>query len=86
MAALAAFLISVSALMARISIEDKPADFNAFKNGRVYNNNRRLSPLGGNDFWETGVVEPHLLLADMIKILHPDRLPTHQLKYYLRLP
>ena len=69
-----------------LAANERYADFNAFKNGRVYNNNRRLSPLGGNDFWETGVVEPHLLLADMIKILHPDRLPTHQLKYYLRLP
>ena len=37
------------------------------------------------DFWETGVLEPHLILADLISIFHPEILPGHELKYYARL-
>lgn len=60
-------------------------DFKAFKTGRIYNNNRRMSPSGGNDFWESGVVHPERLLADLIHIFHPSVLPDHQLFYYQKV-
>lgn len=60
--------------------------FKAFQEGHIYNNNVRVNNEGGNDFWESGTMEPHILLADVIKILHPERLPDHRLKYYRRLP
>lgn len=60
-------------------------DFKAFKTGRIYNNNRRVSPAGGNDYWESGVVHPERLLADLIHILHPTLLPGHELFYYQKL-
>lgn len=34
----------------------------------VWNDNNRLNPKGGNDFWESGVVRPDLLLRDLIGI------------------
>ena len=34
----------------------------------VWNDNRRLNPKGGNDFWESGVVRPDILLRDLIGI------------------
>lgn len=34
----------------------------------VWNDNNRLNPNGGNDFWESGVVHPDLLLRDLIGI------------------
>lgn len=34
----------------------------------VWNDNNRLNPNGGNDFWESGVVRPDLLLRDLIGI------------------
>ena len=52
---------------------------------RVYNNNARINPVGGNDFWESGVMAPHLILADLISIFHPEVLPSHELVYYTRL-
>ncbi len=61
------------------------AAFAAFAEGRVYNANARLNEHGGNDYWERGVAEPHLVLADFIRILHPDRLPGHALHFYRRL-
>ena len=53
--------------------------------GRVFNNNARINPAGGNDFWESGVMAPHLILADLISIFHPEVLPDHELVYYKRL-
>lgn len=38
----------------------------------IYNNIRRTTPEGGNDFWESGAVRPDLILEDLIRILHPD--------------
>ncbi len=57
----------------------------AFKSGEVYNNNARLSAHGGSDFFESGTVNPHIILKDLIKVLHPDLLPGHRLVYYRQL-
>ncbi|MBD2768695.1 ABC transporter substrate-binding protein [Hymenobacter sp. BT664] len=61
------------------------AAFAPLKSGRVYNNNRRTNAQGSNDYWESGAVRPDLVLADMLKILHPELLPTWQLYYYQQL-
>jgi iron complex transport system substrate-binding protein len=55
--------------------------FRVFNQGKVYNNIKRLSVHGGNDFWESGTVSPHLVLHDLISIFHPD-LTEGDLKYY----
>jgi iron complex transport system substrate-binding protein len=60
-------------------------DFKPFQSGRIYNNNKRVSESGGNDYWESGVVHPERLLADLIHIMHPDILPDRQLYYYQKL-
>ena len=59
--------------------------FKAFQNGQIYNFNARVNASGANDYWETGVVEPHLILADLIHIFHPHILPNHTLKYYRKI-
>ena len=48
--------------------------------GKVYNNNRRATPAGGNDFWESGAVRPDLILRDLCSILRgaPDSLYFYQ--------
>jgi iron complex transport system substrate-binding protein len=61
------------------------AYFKPFKNGKIYNHNNRVNDIGSNDFWESGGVNPHLILADLIKILHPELLPNHKLVYYKQL-
>lgn len=38
----------------------------------VWNDNNRLNPNGGNDFWESGVVRPDLLLRDLIGIFRGE--------------
>jgi len=57
----------------------------AFRQHRVFNNTLRRTPEGGSDFWESGVVQPHIILRDLIRILHPDLLPEHRLVYYIMI-
>ena len=47
----------------------KFADIPVVLNRRIYNNNRRQTPSGGSDFWESGVVRPDLVLRDLRTIL-----------------
>ena len=59
--------------------------FKAFKTGNVYTSNKRMSENGGNDYWESGMSRPDLILKDVIKIFHPGLLPDHDLYYYKKL-
>ncbi len=59
--------------------------FKAFREGNVYNYNRRTTAEGGNDYWESAVARPDILLADLIKVLHPGLLPGHELFYIQKL-
>jgi iron complex transport system substrate-binding protein len=68
-----------------LAADPRFAAFRALKNGRVFNNNKRLNPWGGNDYWESGIVRPDVVLADLIAILHPNLLPDHELVYYRQL-
>lgn len=72
--------------LAEIALSDPRLNrFQPVGTGRVYNNNARINPAGGNDFWESGVMAPHLILADLISIFHPEVLPDHDLVYYTQL-
>lgn len=72
--------------LAEISEADRRLNrFKPVNTGRVYNNNARINAAGGNDFWESGVMAPHLILADMISIFHPEVLPAYELVYYQHL-
>lgn len=68
-----------------VAEDERYGQFKAVRTGNVFNANARLNANGGNDYWETGLIEPDVLLADIIKILHPDLLPDHQFKYYRKL-
>lgn len=62
--------------------------FNALpslKKGKIYNNNNKMNKFGGNEYYESGVVEPDIVLSDIIYILHPEILPEYSLKYYKKL-
>lgn len=72
--------------LAEIKAADtKNGFFKAYKTGSVYNNNKRNTPSGGFDFWESGIVSPDLILADMIYIFHPELMTGHELYYYQKL-
>jgi iron complex transport system substrate-binding protein len=68
-----------------LSQDNRYADFNAFKTGKIYSYNNRTNSRGSNDFFETGNVVPEIVLADLIHIFHPELLPDHTLVYYKQL-
>jgi iron complex transport system substrate-binding protein len=39
-----------------------------------------------NPFWRAGYANPALVLADFVKIFHPELVPTHELQFYRKLP
>lgn len=55
------------------------------RHGRTYNCNRRSSPGGGNDFWESGVIKPDVILKDLANILHPETTGENDLYYYRKI-
>ncbi len=61
------------------------ANFAAFKNGNVWNNNKRSNANGGNDYYESAITEPDVVLADLIAIFHPELMPEHEFVYYQQL-
>lgn len=65
----------------------KFANTRCVRNGAVYNCNKRLNAAGGNDYWESGVVRPDVVLHDLIAIMHPEALDENdrELHYYQRL-
>lgn len=65
-----------------VNIDERFKDFIPFKTSKIYNNNLQENLSGGNNYWEQGTVEPHIILKDLIKIFHPELLPDHSLVYY----
>ena len=56
------------------------------REGRVYSSDRRTTAKGGSDFWESAVVNPDVVLSDLVAILHPElNLVGEELIYYKRI-
>lgn len=68
-----------------VRLNPKFADTPPITNGKVWNNNARQTPMGGSDFWESGVVRPDMILQDLATILHPEIMPEHDLYYHKQL-
>lgn len=68
-----------------ISIDPRLAELQCFINGNLYNNNKRINSGGGNDYWEGGALNPHIILNDIATILHPGLFPGRELVYYKKL-
>ena len=52
----------------------------------VYNNDKRVNGTGGNDYWESGVIHPDIILEDLLQIFHPEAAEKdRRLVYYRKL-
>jgi iron complex transport system substrate-binding protein len=67
------------------AVDPRLTDLACFKKGNLYNNNNRITEEGGNDFWESGTLFPHIILKDIASILHPDLFPGYELFYYRKV-
>ena len=48
----------------------------------IYNNTLRMTPEGGNDFWESGSVRPYHILEDLVAIFSQQ---SEDLKYHFKV-
>lgn len=53
-------------------MNNKHSWFKAYETGRVYNFQKRTTDQGANDFWETGVVRPDIILQDLQAVLRDE--------------
>lgn len=72
-------------LQEMLDAEPRYALFKPFANHAVFNYNKRENAQGGNDFWETGVVRPDLVLYDLIRIFSMNKNTYTNLYFYNRL-
>lgn len=59
--------------------------FDAFKNQEVYSFTSRKGATGGVLYYELAPNRPDLVLKDIIKILHPELLSSHELYFFTKL-
>jgi iron complex transport system substrate-binding protein len=64
--------------------DSRMSDIPAFKEKKIYNSNLRANNFA-DDFWESGIVKPDIILKDLIKIFHPELIPEHNFYYYRHL-
>jgi len=66
-------------------VDERLTLFKAFSGKKVYNNNRRSVNSDGNDYWESGVVKPQVILKDLVEIFHPGSYPDYIPFFYKQL-
>ncbi|MFE7129651.1 ABC transporter substrate-binding protein [Streptomyces sp. NPDC057638] len=69
-----------------VKADRRHARLAAVSSGEVWSNTKALGPDGGNDFYESGVLRPDLVLADLVAILHPELASDHRFVYYTQVP
>jgi iron complex transport system substrate-binding protein len=82
------YWLNVGSADSKADIVAKDVRYGSFKPytaDHIYNNTKLVNDIGSNDYWESGAVNPQVILADMIRILHPELSPDHQLRYYKQL-
>jgi len=73
-------------LASMLTDEPRYAVFKAYQRRQVWVYERRETPTGANDFWSRSVSHPDILLADLIKILHPHLAADHEFEWYMPVP
>ena len=76
---------TVNNLNELVATDSRFATFPQVKKKRIFNNNLQMSPGGGNDYWERGVVRPDLILDDLVKIFHPEIDSSSVFNFYKRM-
>lgn len=69
-----------------IQADSRYQDFLSVKNGNLYSPIARVNAQDGNDYWQSGTANPDLILADLLKVFHPELMNDYQFYYYKKLP
>lgn len=61
------------------------AQFKSFQNKKVYSFSSKKGKTGGVIYFELAPNRPDLVIKDIVKILHPELLPTYELYFFEKL-
>ncbi|WP_339702016.1 ABC transporter substrate-binding protein [uncultured Marixanthomonas sp.] len=61
------------------------SEFSAYQNNNIYSNTTLVGETGGVIYYELAPNRPDIVLKDIIKIIHPDVLPEHELYFFSKL-
>ena len=64
------------------ALDNRLVGLKPFVTGKLYNNTNRLNSSGGNDYWESGSINPQAILKDLAIILHPELFDEKNLVFY----
>jgi iron complex transport system substrate-binding protein len=84
----AEYWLNISTVSTReeiLTVDGRLGDLPSFKSGNLYNNNNRVSENGGIDYWESGTMNPQIILRDIAAILHPQLFPGYKYYYYRKV-
>lgn len=68
-----------------ISHDERYGLFKAFKENKIYNNNKTQNNKGFSNYWEQGIIKPDEVLADLISIFYPGALQNHVFSFYKKI-
>ncbi len=68
-----------------VAVDPRFAELPPVTAGEVWNHILRVSPVGGNDYFESGSLFVDAVLADLIRIFRPGLLDEGEFTYYRRL-
>jgi len=73
-------------LKAMLAEEPRYREFKPVRQGSVWLYDRLVNAEGAYDYWSRGVTRPDLILADLIKIFHPELATEHEFVWYKQVP
>ena len=76
---------AANSLAELLSMDARFASLPAFAKGAVWGSRLRATKEGANDYFESGVTRPDLVLADLVRIFHPELKLGGDFSYYARL-
>jgi iron complex transport system substrate-binding protein len=68
-----------------LALDNRLRELPCVSKGNIFNNNNRVRTDVGNDYWESGSINPDVILKDLASILHPDLFPGYVTVYYRKL-
>jgi iron complex transport system substrate-binding protein len=75
----------VNTMQKLFAMDERNRLFKAAQNGSVFAFTAKTKENGANDFWESGIANPDIVLKDVIWALHPALLPDYQPVYIEKL-
>lgn len=65
-----------------LAADQRLAEIGPLKRDNVWANDALMNDNFGNDYWESGVIDADVLLADLIAIFHPELMPDYELTFW----